>query len=117
MWRGNFGNEIIKQYIVHEKDNFLGNSRHILGYGKLGYEKAIRPKWAGQNTVFPILYHKKKKGKKKKWRGRGRGGGLCCKQQGSLCKAPSFYLETSLPIRKRVSDLLLIMQNYPKMDI
>ena len=50
MWRGNFGNEIIKQY---EKDNFLGNSRHILGYGKLGYEKAIRPKWAGQNTVFP----------------------------------------------------------------
>ena len=53
MWRGNFGNEIIKQWIVHERDIFLGNSGHILGYANLGYEKAITPKWADQNTVFP----------------------------------------------------------------
>ena len=52
-WRGNFGNEIIKQWIVHERDIFLGNSGHILGYANLGYEKAITPKWADQNTVFP----------------------------------------------------------------
>ena len=55
-WRGIFGNEIIKQWIVHERDIFVGNSTHILGYGKLGYEKAIRPKWAGQNTVFPSIF-------------------------------------------------------------
>ena len=55
-WRGIFGNEIIKQWIVHERDIFVGNNTHILGYGKLGYEKAIRPKWAGQNTVFPIFF-------------------------------------------------------------
>ena len=55
-WRGNFGNEIIKQWIVHERDIFLGNSGHFLGYGKLGYQKAIRPKWADQNTVFPIYF-------------------------------------------------------------
>ena len=52
-WRGIFGNEIIKQWIVHERDIFVGNSTQILGYGKLGYEKPIRPKWAGQSTVFP----------------------------------------------------------------
>ena len=52
-WRGIFGNEIIKQWIVHENYIFFGNGGHILGYGKLGYEKANRPKWAGQNTVFP----------------------------------------------------------------
>ena len=56
-WRGNFGNEIIKQWIVHERDIFLGNSGHILGYAKLGYEKAIRSKWPGQNTVFPFFNH------------------------------------------------------------
>ena len=38
---------------MHERDIFLGNSGHFLGYGKLGYQKAIRPKWASQNTVFP----------------------------------------------------------------
>ena len=54
-WRGNFGNEIIKQWIVHERDIFLGNSGHILGYTNLGYEKAITPKWADQNTVFPEI--------------------------------------------------------------
>ena len=61
-WRGNFENEIIKQWIVHERDIFLGNSGHILGYANLGYEKAITPKWTGQNTVFPKL--KKKRGKR-----------------------------------------------------
>ena len=55
-WRGNFGNEIIKQWIVHERDIFLGNSGHFLGYGKLGYQKAIRPKWASQNTVFHSFF-------------------------------------------------------------
>ena len=39
---------------MHEKDNFLGNSGHILGYANLSYEKAIMPKWAGRNTSFPI---------------------------------------------------------------
>ena len=48
MWRGNFGNEIIKQYIVHEKHNFLGNSGHILGYANLGSEKTIK--------IFVFIY-------------------------------------------------------------
>ena len=59
-WRGNFGNEIIKQWIVHERDILLGNSGHFLGYGKLGYQKAIRPKWVSQNTVFPFFFFIKK---------------------------------------------------------
>ena len=54
------------------KGIFFGNSRHILGYGKLGYEKAIRPKWAGQNTVFPIkLVGKQCDGSDWKQRGHG----------------------------------------------
>ena len=89
-WRGIFGNEIIKQWIVHERDIFVGNNTHILGYGKLGYEKAIRPKWAGQNTVFPILYHKKKKGKKKSGGGGGEVGGYVVNNRVACVKSPVF---------------------------
>ena len=40
---------------MHERDIFLGNSGHFLGYGKLGYQKAIRPKWASKTQFSPTL--------------------------------------------------------------
>ena len=52
-WRGNFGNEIIKQWIVHEKDNYFATVDIFWVIQSWVPKKLLSPNWWAKTQLSP----------------------------------------------------------------